>query len=1140
MCVWNRARVFFFVFAVGLSLAVSQAPAQTYVFGTAGYPAPVLAKTSPPQGNPPVITADFNGDGIPDLAVLGADSSGTQELSIYLGKPDGTFAPKVDYPVSATGFTVGDFNGDGKLDIIVISYDSLDVASILLGNGDGTFQNPVALDLGIGNGQYSEVVSADFNGDGKLDLAVLTPDFGFGATLAILLGNGDGTFGTPATYALPTAPYIAVGDFNGDGKPDIAVSGPNYGGANVVAVLINHGDGTFLSPVTYGVAGTVEALAAGDLNGDGKLDLVVATGGQTAGLSVLLGIGDGTFASPLVYASNLLSIYSSSIAIADFNGDGKLDLALAPSAGPNGYVAILQGNGDGTFQNPPLLYSAGLLPAEVVALDANGDGRPDLAVWGGYGVGAYFSVTVLLNQGFGRFPGALAYPVVQYPWTAAVGDFNGDGKPDIAVASVTTNSGGQDTGGVVSVLLNNGDGTFPPRVDTATSTFPLVIAPGDFNGDGKLDLLVVEGTQTNELLSTWLGNGDGTFQNNISQVLPAFARSLAVGDFNHDGKLDVAATVGSGGVSVFLGLGNGAFAAPVVYPAGPPTAPLANNVIAADFNGDGNLDLAATAIQGISVLLGKGDGTFLPYSVALPTSVTLPELFLLAVGDFNGDGKPDLVITPGNGTIGVALGNGDGTFQQPTGFFGTSILGLSSPIVGDFNGDGKLDIAFSSQSASVVTILFGNGDGTFSRHVEYATDQVPSLVAADFNGDGALDLAMTDVTYQTVAVFLNSPVSALWPSRLVFGNQLAGTSSSEQTVTLSNPGAARLAISSIAASGDFTATNDCGSSLAVGASCQVSVTFAPTAEGDRKGILTFTTNASPVPQMLSLEGTGEAPGVSLSPSSLTFAAQVVGTTGASQSVELTNTGDEPLTITSIGVSGDFSQRNSCGSAVAAGANCALSVTFTPTAGGARNGTLTVVDNAPGSPHTVGLAGTGQDFSIGIASGSSATATVTPGQTATYSLSLSALGGLNQTISLTCAGAPSEATCTVNPSTFTPSGAGPENVTVTVTTTAPSHALPVERPSPPFALLGSVIVALVLLLAVALASARHPLTTRRNKVLLALVGAAVVALAIVMAACGRGGEHNPGTPAGSYSITLTGTLSGSSPLTHTITLTLVVS
>ncbi len=1108
--IYRRVAQTAFFFAL-LSLASLTAQAQTYVFGTASYSAPGLSSTSPPQGNAPIVTADFNGDGIPDIAILGSLSGGPA-LSIFLGRPDGSFAPRVDYPVQATGFTVGDFNGDGKLDVVVVTYGYTITGSILLGNGDGTLQPPVPLNQNIGSG-YSAAASGDFNGDGKLDLLLLTADFGGGATMAILFGNGDGTFQAPVTYSLPIAPYLVLDDFNDDGKPDIAICGGLNGG--VVSILINNGDGTFKSPVNYSVAGNVQALAAADLNGDGKLDLVVPSGGTSATISVLLGNGDGTFDSPIVYTSNLLSIYTTSITVADFNGDGKPDLALTDLEGTSNAVAIVLGNGDGTFQNPPLLYSAGLLPAAVVSLDVNGDGKPDLAVAGGYGVLSYFSLTTLINRGDGTFANPANFPVLQFPYSAVVGDFNGDGHVDIATTSFT------QTGGV-SVLLGKGDGTFQAHLDSPTGQFPTAVATGDFNGDGKVDLVVANTTPTSQLLSTLIGNGDGTFQNNISQTLSGILRSVAAGDFNGDGKLDVAAVIdGTNAVSIFLGHGDGSFAAPVQYPIG------ASSLLIGDFNGDGKLDLAAATGNGIAILLGDGNGTFQPFSLVSSLSSVSPGDDLLDLADFNNDGKLDIVKCTQTNIINVALGNGDGTFRQALGFQIPAILNTESAVVGDFNGDGKPDLAFANQSSDVVTILFGNGDGTFQGHIEYSVPEVSNnlnfMVAADFNGDGALDMALADLGPGEVSVFINQPVAAFAPRALKFVNQGIDTTSPEQSVTLTNGGAAPLAITSIAASGDFAETNDCGSSLSIGKACNVKVTFAPTADGVRSGMLSFTDNASIVPQALVLSGTGTgagflissapgssasqtvnagqmasyslvftpeggfngtvtlscsgaptganctatptslpltgtsavtatinvattrvafappvsesmparpislrfhflgwvgpllatflmlallaiiaarvrqptrrammaatmlvflwagcggggggvstgapppppAPSAMTSPSSLTFSSENQGTTSPVQSVMLTNAGNAALSITAISVGGanpgDFRQTNSCGSSIVAGGNCSIGVTFTPTATGPRSATLSIGDNATGSPQSVNLAGTG--------------------------------------------------------------------------------------------------------------------------------------------------------------------------------------
>ena len=217
---------------------------------------------------------------------------------------------------------------------------------------------------------------------------------------------------------------------------------------------------------------------------------------------------------------------------------------------------------------------------------------------------------------------------------------------------------------------------------------------------------------------------------------------------------------------------------------------------------------------------------------------------------------------------------------------------------------------------------------------------------------------------QAVPTTADSPTVSLSPISLSFGSQPLESSSSAQSVTLTNTGNGALTISSITVSGDFTQANNCGTSVAAGANCTISVTFKPTGAGTRSGTLSISDNAAGSPHTVTLSGSGAAagPAVALVPADLTFSSQIVGTTSGPQAVTLTNTGNAPLTISSLGVSGvnagDFVQTNNCGSSVAAGANCTISVTFTPSATGARSGSLSIADNASGSPQTVGLAGTG--------------------------------------------------------------------------------------------------------------------------------------------------------------------------------------
>lgn len=337
------------------------------------------------------------------------------------------------------------------------------------------------------------VATADFNGDKKLDLAVTN---GTDNTVSVLLGNGDGTFQARVDYPADTSlSTVAVADFNGDGKSDLVVASSSGG------LLLGNGDGTFqaMAPLSKGTLNSY-AVAVGDLNGDGKQDLVFVDG--YTGL-VLLGNGDGTFlpgADP-----GWDELYPFSAVIGDINADGKLDVVLSGDNHGSGWVIPVAGNGDGTLSYVTKLYEiVGIELGSGVALgDFNGDGKQDIVTGSG-------SPAVLLGNGDGTFqsPTELATGA-GIPMAVAVADFNADGKPDLVVVNgkYPDGSNGSNT---VSILLGNGDGTFQTHVDYPTGTSPTSVAVGDFNGDGKLDLAVTN--QDDNTVSILLGNGDGTFK----------------------------------------------------------------------------------------------------------------------------------------------------------------------------------------------------------------------------------------------------------------------------------------------------------------------------------------------------------------------------------------------------------------------------------------------------------------------------------------------------------------------------------------------------------------------------------------------------------------------------------------------------
>jgi hypothetical protein len=668
----------------------------------------------------------------------------------------------------AVALTTADVNGDGKLDLIVAN-DQSNTVGVLLGNGDGTFQAAVT----YGSGGYGalSVAVADVNGDGKPDLLVANEcagncEYSSNGSVGVLLGNGDGTFQPAVSYNSGGAEAysVAVGDVNGDGKLDLIVANDN-----AVGVLLGNGDGTFQPAVSYNSGGSSVAVA--DVNGDGKLDLVVSslTGGS---VSVFLGNGDGTFQPAVGYNSGGWGFFSS-VAVADVNGDGKPDLLVANHCASSsadcrfGSAGVLLGNGDGTFQAVQNYSSEGFAPDSIAVADVNGDGKKDLLIANVYAAGGatYGTVGVLFGNGDGTFQAAQTYATDGPAEFVAVGDVNRDGKPDLLVAN-----------GNVDVFFGNGDGTFQaaPNYTLALTADggEVAVAAADVNGDGKPDVLAAycgDSSCTGEV-SVLLGNGNGTFR--LGQAYATgggYPSSIAIADVNGDGKPDLLAVnefatcSGScvdGSVGVLLGNGDGTFQPAQTYSSG---GEYAGPIVVADVNGDGKPDfLVGNYYDGsgysdgtVLVLLGNGDGTFQPAQRIDSGGVGA---LSIALADVNGDGKPDLLVANDcaslvvctNGSVTVLLGNGNGTFQ-PAVSYNSGGARAYSVAVGDVNGDGNLDLIVANQYAggsdtnSNVSVLFGNGDGTFQTAMSTTTppwnDEPEAIAVDDFNGDGKLDVA---------------------------------------------------------------------------------------------------------------------------------------------------------------------------------------------------------------------------------------------------------------------------------------------------------------------------------------------------------------------------------------------------------------
>jgi hypothetical protein len=731
--------------------------------GTFAPPAYYPAGACPYQ----VTVGHLRGKDAPEDLIMVDEGFGQLGITVLLGNGDGTFqSPRtVSLPSTPTAAAVGDFNGDGKGDIAVSLFGgsgqdggNLQSLAILIGHGDGTFDSPVLYQSL--NNPYGIAVG-DFNNDGKMDIVIRNPE-----ALALSLGNGDGTFlpgyvilAEPSTVVSvnPPGPILnglvsfTVADLNEDGNLDIAVAEDG----ERVDVLLGTGTGTFLPPVTYlnnqhqtGFGGG--QIAAGRLTPNGHIDLVVDTGYGTT-LGVFRGNGDGTFQSPMVYP--LPQYDDEGLILADVNSDGALDIIAGTMGGRGGdpnFLTVLLNDGNGGFGQPPPLFSVIAPYNQATATNAVGITAADLTKNG-------------------------KLDLVVTDWDTPIEPLANGELPPLPAVNFTTQT--VDTHGTISVLAGNGDGTFQTEQQYFVGGRPIAVQTGDLTGDGKIDIVVVNAFDNT--LSILKGNGDRTYQSAISIPVGTNPTSLALGDFDGDGKIDIAVTnLVDNTVGILINQstpGNINFKAPVNYPVG--TYP--NGVVTGDFNHDGRLDLAVLSAgyffspddsgkhTTLSILLGNGDGTFAPAATQKLSNADGGDAIVAA--DF-GRGEIDLAVAHfSEGQVYILNGNGNGTFTQ-TGTYKVN-AGPEAIVAADFNGDGKIDLAINGLNDYTVALLAGNGDGTFvpaadqtddvARPFGFVTWGYPAFMAAgDLNGDGKPEIVTTHLFEAAVAVLRNTSLTA--------------------------------------------------------------------------------------------------------------------------------------------------------------------------------------------------------------------------------------------------------------------------------------------------------------------------------------------------------------------------------------------
>jgi hypothetical protein len=692
-------------------------------------------------------------------------------LVVLTASAQGRFSPAPVYGLGGTirSAITADINHDGRTDMVAlvspVTGGTGAAITLTLASSTGTYTAPKTI-IALPANTTGFVAAGDFNHDGKTDIAAALST----GKLEVLLGNGDGTFQAPKTIVFGGQPNnLLVGKFAGSVNSDIALI-MGTGNANGAGVYLyaSNGNGTFAAPKITGTEFNFSVSTLGDVNKDGKQDLVFTNATDT--YEVLVGRGDGTFHQ---LASQVLPGFggNTAIAMADYDGDGKPDLIFANAGDWTNYssgvipsLLILPGYGDGTFNGNAITEAAGNSGFGLTQGDFNGDGKADLVVYNGLSS----SVAMKLMSPGGRlvFPAIASYAVAGdlRRFVALLnGDTNGDGKRDVLVVmqnGVQVLKG--TSGGYLSAPNASEMGTY--SLDLKSTNFnPIAGTASDVMLRG-LNVSVHGDLQTEELYVAYgipgpnllLGNVQGIYSDESGASLGP----LGIGDFDHNSTQDLLIAQG-----VFLNSGNGSFSGPGPAPSNIGTSKHTiadRDTAVGDLNRDGFADLVTVGATELTVTLGRGDLTF---KTAVNHSLGGTDGNAVVVKDINGDGKLDAITANyGSSSVSVFLGKGDGTFQPVKEYTVTS-----HPVdiaIGDFNKDGKLDIA--AASATKITILLNNGLGGFTTGTTFtAGTAVAGIAAASLRGNGLADLMVVDSSQRSLRLFYNNG-GATFGSAVVF------------------------------------------------------------------------------------------------------------------------------------------------------------------------------------------------------------------------------------------------------------------------------------------------------------------------------------------------------------------------------------
>jgi len=626
---------------------------------------------------------------------------------------------------SALAIAVAALDGDGLQDVAIGTLNANGV-TVLFRRGSRGFAN--RLDLSTPKYQCT-IVAADLDGDGVVDLVS-----GGGEGIYVFRGLGRGAFAGPAFVSFSTsATNIKLVDVNDDQKPDLVSACGTQ-----IKIFRGHGDGTFGAPTSIALGATPRELAIADMNGDGSPDLATANPADST-ISLLMNHGDGTFGPS---TSITMGGYPQSIAIADFDVDGDYDIVVGRATAR--IVSVFRNRGDGTFLAPVDYAPAG--GSSVRLLDLDGDGRLDIASADGA-----TSVTTFMNKGDGTFAPGHSFRAFRIPFVLEGGSFDRDGNRDLVV--------GSNERATVSVLHGNGDGTMGETRSFAAEAGATHLVSADINHDGVNDALTC--SMADGRLGVLLGDGRGGLSANTDYPVSLALGAAVVGDFNADGEADVA-MVGpddsitgpsAGPLTLMLGSGGGRFG-PSYRVTG---RRVALSVASGDVDEDGRLDLVSTVpdSNGVCVEYGNGDGTFRQLGMVPPGVNGFSVPAAVALVDVDRDGHLDLLVVRSvTNVLTVLRGNGQGQFAAAASYpIGDK---ARRPAVGDLNGDGWPDIAVANFNSSSVSVLVNRGDGTFSAASNYQVYEWPTGVAmGDLDGDGFTDL-VASIAEGTLMVFFGN------------------------------------------------------------------------------------------------------------------------------------------------------------------------------------------------------------------------------------------------------------------------------------------------------------------------------------------------------------------------------------------------